>query len=35
MVKYVYDIRGEVNSEITTKFASHLGTVIGNYLGPW
>ncbi len=34
MVKYIYDIRGEVNSEITNKFASHLGTVIGNYLGP-
>lgn len=33
MVEYVYDIRGEVNSEITNKFASHLGTVIGNYLG--
>ena len=34
MVKYVYDIRGKVNSEITNKFASHLGTVIGNYLSP-
>ncbi len=34
MVRYVYDIRGEVNSEISNKFASHLGTVIGNYLGP-
>ncbi len=34
MVKYVHDIRGEVNSEITNKFASQLGTAIGNYLGP-
>lgn len=31
--KYVQDIRGVVNTEITNKFASHLGTLIGNYLG--
>jgi len=31
--KYVNDIRGVVNSEITTEFASNLGTVIGNYVG--
>lgn len=33
MSKYVQDIRGIVNKEITNKFASHLGTLIGNYLG--
>ncbi|MGZ7043143.1 MAG: phosphomannomutase [Methanobacterium sp.] len=32
MSKYVHDIRGVVNSEITTEFASHLGNVIGNYV---
>jgi len=31
--KYVHDIRGIVNLEITNGFASHLGTVIGNYVG--
>lgn len=33
MAKYVQDIRGVVNAEISNKFASHLGTIIGNYLG--
>ncbi|MEN4006212.1 MAG: phosphomannomutase [Methanobacteriaceae archaeon] len=33
MSKYVHDIRGIVNLEITNGFASHLGTVIGNYVG--
>ncbi|HSO26360.1 MAG TPA: phosphomannomutase [Methanobacteriaceae archaeon] len=34
MSKYVQDLRGVVNTEITNKFASHLGTLLGNYLGP-
>jgi phosphomannomutase / phosphoglucomutase len=34
MVKYVQNIRGVVNIEITNKFASHLGTLIGNFVGP-
>lgn len=33
MSKYMQDIRGVVNTEITNKFASHLGTIVGNYLG--
>lgn len=33
MSKYVHDIRGMVNLEITNGFASHLGTIIGNYVG--
>ncbi len=32
MSKYVQDIRGVVNKEITNKFASHLGVLVGNYL---
>jgi phosphomannomutase / phosphoglucomutase len=34
MSKYVQNIRGVVNFEITNKFASHLGTIVGNYVGP-
>lgn len=34
MAKYVQDIRGVVNTEITNKFASQLGTIVGNFVGP-
>ncbi len=34
MAKYVQNIRGQVNIEITNKFASHLGTIVGNFIGP-
>lgn len=34
MAKYVQNIRGVVNTEITNKFASHLGTIVGNFVGP-
>ncbi|OPX57845.1 MAG: putative phosphoglucosamine mutase [Methanobacterium sp. PtaB.Bin024] len=34
MAKYVQNIRGIVNTEITNKFASHLGTIVGNFIGP-
>lgn len=34
MAKYVNNIRGVVNTEITNKFASHLGTIVGNFIGP-
>ena len=33
MSKYIQNIRGVVNVEITNKFASHLGTIIGNHIG--
>lgn len=33
MSKYIQNIRGVVNSEITNKFASHLGTIVGNHVG--
>ena len=33
MSKYIQNIRGIVNVEITNKFASHLGTIIGNHVG--
>lgn len=33
MSRYVQDIRGIVNQEITNKFASQLGVLIGNYIG--
>ena len=33
MSKYIQNIRGLVNIEITNKFASHLGTIIGNHVG--
>lgn len=33
MSRYVQDIRGMVNQEITNKFASQLGVLIGNYIG--
>ncbi|PKL71834.1 MAG: phosphomannomutase, partial [Methanobacteriales archaeon HGW-Methanobacteriales-2] len=34
MSRFVQNIRGVVNFEITNKFASHLGTIVGNYVGP-
>lgn len=34
MAKYVQNIRGVVNTEITNKFASHLGIIVGNFVGP-
>jgi phosphomannomutase/phosphoglucomutase len=34
MSKYLQNIRGVVNVEITNKFATHLGTIIGNYVSP-
>lgn len=34
MAKYVQSIRGVVNTEISNKFASHLGTIVGNFIGP-
>lgn len=34
MAKYVQNIRGVVNTEITNEFTSHLGTIIGNFVGP-
>ncbi|MEN6592681.1 MAG: phosphomannomutase [Methanobacterium sp.] len=33
MSKYVQDIRGKVNLEITNKFATQIGALIGNYIG--
>ncbi|MBI5680035.1 MAG: phosphomannomutase [Methanobacterium sp.] len=33
MSKYIQNIRGVVNVEITNKFASHLGTIVGNHVG--
>lgn len=33
MAKYVQNIRGVVNKEITNEFASHLGTIVGNFIG--
>lgn len=34
MSVYIQDIRGKTNTEISNKFASHIGTLIGNYIGP-
>jgi phosphomannomutase/phosphoglucomutase len=34
MAKYVQNIRGVVNTEITNNFASNLGNIIGNFVGP-
>lgn len=33
MAKYVQSIRGVVNEQITNQFASHLGAIIGNFIG--
>lgn len=33
MTKYVQNIRGVVNTEITNKFASRIGTIVGNFVG--
>lgn len=34
MTRYVQNIRGVVNTEITNEFASSVGTIIGNFIGP-
>ncbi|HOI71979.1 MAG TPA: phosphomannomutase [Methanobacterium sp.] len=34
MAKYVQNIRGVVNEEITNEFASQLGNIVGNFVGP-
>ncbi len=34
MTRYVQNIRGVVNTEITNKFASRIGTIVGNFIGP-
>lgn len=34
MAKYVKNIRGVVNTEISNEFASHMGTIVGNFIGP-
>lgn len=34
MTRYVQNIRGVVNTEINNKFASQIGTLIGNFVGP-
>ncbi|MCE5215183.1 MAG: phosphomannomutase [Methanobacterium sp.] len=33
MTKYVRNIRGVANKEITNEFASRLGTLVGNFIG--
>lgn len=33
MSKYIQNIRGVVNVEISNKFTSHLGSIVGNYVG--
>lgn len=33
MSKFIQDIRGKVNSEISNEFASHLGAMVGHYVG--
>ena len=34
MTKYVQNIRGVVNTEISNEFASRLGVIVGNFVGP-